>query len=86
MGLGKTIQAIVAARFLLNSGLIRSILVVCPAGLKSNWKAEFERWAPEASAVVVAGDAKKRGKLWSGPYHVWIVGYETARNDPGADV
>ncbi len=81
MGLGKTIQAITAARFLLNSGLIRSILAVCPAGLKSNWKAEFERWAPEASAVVVAGDAKKRAKQWSGPYHVWIAGYETTRND-----
>ena len=81
MGLGKTAQAIVAARFLLSSGKIESALVVCPAGLKSNWKAEFERWAPEAAVAAVSGNAEKRAKQWRGPSHVWIASYETVRND-----
>ena len=53
MGLGKTIQAI---------GLINAcpdiltVLIVCPASLKNNWKRELERWltVPMEIAVVSA--------------------------------
>lgn len=41
-GLGKTIQAIGAVAAL----KARKVLVVCPAGLKLNWKREFETWMP----------------------------------------
>ncbi|HTQ97238.1 MAG TPA: DEAD/DEAH box helicase, partial [Candidatus Acidoferrum sp.] len=41
MGLGKTIQAIGTVNA---DPSARSVLVVCPASLKLNWKKEFEKW------------------------------------------
>lgn len=81
MGLGKTVQSIVAMRALLGSGLVRRALVVCPAGLKSNWKAEFEEWAPEIAVSVVQGNSAQRRVQWNGPSHVLIANYELMRND-----
>ena len=81
MGLGKTVQSIVAMRALLGSGLVRRALVVCPAGLKTNWKAEFEQWAPEVAAAVVQGSAAQRRVQWNGPSHVLIANYELIRHD-----
>lgn len=43
MGLGKTAQAISAAKKL----NLKHILVVCPASLRLNWGAEIRRWWPE---------------------------------------
>jgi SWI/SNF-related matrix-associated actin-dependent regulator 1 of chromatin subfamily A len=41
MGLGKTIQAI---GYINAKNDIKSILVICPASLKINWKRELEKW------------------------------------------
>ena len=41
MGLGKTIQAI--GYINLNSN-IKTVLIICPASLKINWKQELEKW------------------------------------------
>ncbi len=81
MGLGKTVQTIVAMRTLLGSGHVTRALVVCPAGLKTNWKAEFDTWAPEIAATVVQGNAEQRRGQWNGPAHVLIANYELMRND-----
>lgn len=81
MGLGKTIQAIVALRILLGGGFVKRALIVCPAGLKSNWKAEFRLWAPEVVVQVVQGDGGTRQLQWNSPRHVFIANYEILRND-----
>jgi SNF2 family DNA or RNA helicase len=81
MGLGKTVQTIVAMRTLLGTGHITRALVVCPAGLKTNWKAEFDRWAPEIAVAVVQGASEQRRVQWNGPAHVLIANYELMRND-----
>ena len=47
MGLGKTMQAITTIRMLLRAGEIRSVLVICPKPLVTNWQREFDLWAPE---------------------------------------
>ena len=47
MGLGKTMQAITAIRLLLCRGEIRSVLMVCPKPLVTNWQREFQLWAPK---------------------------------------
>jgi SWI/SNF-related matrix-associated actin-dependent regulator 1 of chromatin subfamily A len=41
MGLGKTIQAIGALNTVT---AIKTCLIVCPAGLKLNWRAELDKW------------------------------------------
>ena len=43
MGLGKTVQAIIAARSLPK---LRSVLVVCPAVAVLNWQRELDMWWP----------------------------------------
>jgi SNF2 family DNA or RNA helicase len=50
-GLGKTVQAIVAARDLRED----RILVVCPASVKYNWAREIELWDPKATIEVING-------------------------------
>jgi SNF2 family DNA or RNA helicase len=48
-GLGKTIQALMAAERL---GAER-ILIICPAGARRVWQAEIQRWVPGWSPLVV---------------------------------
>ena len=64
MGLGKTMQAITTIRLLLRTGEIRSVLLVCPKPLISNWKREFELWAPEIGVCLIDGPPIRRKWLW----------------------
>ena len=54
MGLGKTRQAVVSLRHLAPAG---PYLVVCPASVKRNWAREIGLVAPEASILVIEGNA-----------------------------
>jgi SNF2 family DNA or RNA helicase len=65
MGLGKTMQAITAIRLLLRRGEVRSVLLVCPKPLVTNWQREFGVWAPEVPLMIVEGDQAKRAWQWS---------------------
>ena len=51
MGLGKTIQAIGINNADSN---VRSILIVCPASLKLNWRREFTKWDTKGLTVGIA--------------------------------
>tara|TARA_R100001377_G_scaffold23737_1_gene12843 strand:- start:201 stop:2030 length:1830 start_codon:yes stop_codon:yes gene_type:complete len=56
MGLGKTIQAIGT----INVTNPKTVLVVCPASLKLNWKNEMEKWlVSERTIEVVNGGGEK---------------------------
>lgn len=46
MGLGKTIQVVAFLSGMFDSDLVKSVLLVMPVSLISNWKKEFELWAP----------------------------------------
>ncbi|MBN1396232.1 MAG: DEAD/DEAH box helicase [Pirellulales bacterium] len=82
MGLGKTMQAITAIRLLLRRGEVKSVLLVCPKPLVTNWRREFERWAPETPAMVIEGDQAKRDWQWRLPdVPVRIVNYESLLRD-----
>ena len=64
MGLGKTMQAITSMRLLLRAGELRSILLICPKPLVSNWKREFTAWAPEIPLCIIEGDQTRRHWQW----------------------
>src|SRR6516165_8004028 len=64
MGLGKTAQVIIALRLLLNSGLIRRVLVVCPKPLVVNWTRELHTWAEDMPFEVIGGDTPTRQAQW----------------------
>jgi SNF2 family DNA or RNA helicase len=82
MGLGKTMQAITAVRMLLRSGELKSVLLVCPKPLVTNWQREFALWAPEIPISIIEGDQAKRYWQWteaSSP--VQIANYELLMRD-----
>ncbi len=64
MGLGKTMQAITAIRLLLRSGEVRSVLLICPKPLVTNWQREFHLWAPEIPLTIIEGDQPRRHWQW----------------------
>lgn len=51
VGLGKTVQALIA----LEATRSYPALVVCPASLRANWAKEVERWLPKRSVTVCNG-------------------------------
>ena len=82
MGLGKTMQAITAIRLLLRCGEIRSVLLVCPKPLVSNWQREFAQWAPEILVAIVEGDQNRRRWQWQlADVPVKIANYELILRD-----
>lgn len=82
MGLGKSIQAIAAARRLFAGGQIRRALVLCPKTLQQDWWEKFRRWAPELVCCLPARRRRTRHWDWHwGQSQVWIAGYETWRED-----
>ena len=82
MGLGKTMQAITAIRLLLHAGEVRSVLLVCPKPLVTNWQREFALWAPEMPVAVIEGEQTKRLWQWRLPEApVKIANYEVLNRD-----
>ena len=81
MGLGKTIQAIAAIRVLVHLRRADQVLIVVPASLVTQWRREFETWAPELRVAVVRGAPHDRLRTWRSRAHVFITGYETLLRD-----
>lgn len=68
-GLGKTTSSILAAACVKGRKL-----VVCPASLKENWKAEIEMISDEPVHVIYSDKGWKSGKGWT------IINYDIASN------
>ena len=81
MGLGKTMQAIIAMRVLFRRGDLRRTLVVCPASMSETWEREVSMWAPELRAIRMQGLPHDRRRLWHTPSEIYIVSYETLTRD-----
>ena len=85
MGLGKTVQVVTALRLLLNRGVIRTVVVVCPKGLLATWEREFSKWAPEIGVAVMTPPRSIREEAWravAGRRHVLLTNYEHLRAPP----
>lgn len=72
MGLGKTLQAIATLEHVPDS---YPAVVVCPATLVLNWKAEYGRWLPHRTVKVVT-DRKE----FPSNYDVVVIGYSNITN------
>lgn len=82
MGLGKTMQAITAIRLLLHAGELRSVLLVCPKPLVSNWRREFHLWAPEVPIAIIEGEQARRRWQWQlSDTPVKVANYELLQRD-----
>ncbi|MCP4099757.1 MAG: DEAD/DEAH box helicase [Planctomycetaceae bacterium] len=64
MGLGKTMQTIATVRMLLRAGFIKSVLIICPKPLVTNWQREFKSWAPEITVAAIKGNQHQRAWHW----------------------
>ncbi len=82
MGLGKTMQSITTIRLLLHAGELRTVLLICPKPLVTNWQREFHLWAPEVPLTVIEGDQARRHWQWRLPDSpVKIANYELLHRD-----
>ena len=79
MGLGKTIQAIGALRVLAADGV--PALVVAPAGLVLQWRAQLRGWASDLRLATVLGNAEERGQAWRRDAQVYLTSYDSLRGD-----
>ncbi|HWC91330.1 MAG TPA: DEAD/DEAH box helicase, partial [Pirellulales bacterium] len=80
MGLGKTIQGIGTAELLAREAGIRRVLVVCPASLKSQWRAEIERCCGR-SVQIVGGPVAERAGQYDNDCFYTICNYEQVLRD-----
>lgn len=80
MGLGKTVQAIAAARFLMQRGEIGKTLIICPASLKRQWADEISKFT-SCSATVVSGMKDRRRPLYFADSDFIIANYELILRD-----
>ncbi|HUH17984.1 DEAD/DEAH box helicase [Albibacterium sp.] len=84
MGLGKTIQAIGAALEKKELFGFKKVLIVCPASLKAQWKAEIEKFSGE-QAVIVSGLPGERAVFYRESAAMFaIVNYEMVLRDQEA--
>jgi len=82
MGLGKSIQVIVALKLLLRMGRIQRCLIVCPKAVQTDWERKLENWAPEfARKVKISGGPEQRRIHRNTDAYIYIVTYETLLRD-----
>jgi superfamily II DNA or RNA helicase len=80
MGLGKTIQGVGVAEFLARHAGVERVLVVCPASLKAQWRAEIGRFCGR-SVQLVGGKAAERSRAYCGATFFTICNYEQVLRD-----
>ncbi|MFA9423303.1 MAG: SNF2 helicase associated domain-containing protein [Sedimentibacter sp.] len=82
MGLGKTLQAISLLLSEKKSGHKTSI-VICPTSLVYNWQSEIEKFSPEITTLIIAGNAIQRSELIAciNDYDLIFTSYDLIKRD-----
>jgi len=80
MGLGKTIQGVGVAELLAREAGIGKVLVVCPASLKSQWRAEIHKFC-NRSVQLVGGAQAQRAATYRNDCFFTICNYEQVVRD-----
>ncbi len=83
MGLGKTVQVLSLIEALKNEKKPMHTLIVTPASLVYNWKAEVGKFTPQLKAVTVSGTAKEREDVIRNRdnYDILITSYDLLKRD-----
>jgi SNF2 family DNA or RNA helicase len=76
-GTGKTASVIWAADYLMNAGVVRRVLVVCPLSImKSAWQNDLFKFAVHRTCDVAYGDRKKRAKVINSGAEFVIINFD----------
>lgn len=76
-GTGKTSSVIWAADYLMQLGLIKRVLVICPLSIMySAWQADIFKTAMHRTVGVAYGDASKRKKVIKGEYEFVVINFD----------
>ena len=76
-GTGKTASVIWAADYLMQAGLIKRVLVVCPLSImQSAWQADLFKFAVHRTVDVAYGSADKRNKIANSAAEFVIINYD----------
>ena len=74
-GTGKTSAAIWAADYLMNQGIVKRVLVVCPLSImQSAWQADLFKTAMHRTCAIAHGSRRK--KVIEGGYEFVIINYD----------
>ena len=82
MGLGKSLQTIMFIKKMYEENKDSKFLIVCPTALVYNWENEFNKFAPDLSYQVFAGNRQERQELlqkYDG--NIYITSYGLLRED-----
>lgn len=80
MGLGKTIQGVGVAELLARTAGVQRVLVVCPASLKSQWRAEIQRFCDRSVQLISGKTAERTGQYATGAFFT-VCNYEQVLRD-----
>ena len=80
MGLGKTIQGVGVSEFLAREADVRKVLVICPASLKSQWRAEIHKFC-DREVQLVSGALAERAGQYGNDCFFTVCNYEQVLRD-----
>lgn len=76
-GTGKSASVIWAADYLMNKGLIKRVLIICPLSIMhSAWQADIFKTAMHRTAGIAHGSTAKRIKIINGGYEFVIINFD----------
>jgi len=76
-GTGKTASVIWAADYLMNLGLVKRVLVICPLSIMdSAWRADLFTFAIHRTVDIAYGNKEKRAKIINGGAEFVIINYD----------
>jgi superfamily II DNA or RNA helicase len=76
-GTGKTASVIWATDYLMNLGVVRRVLVICPLSImKSAWQQDLFKFAIHRTCDVAHGDPKQRKKIINAGAEFVIINYD----------
>jgi SNF2 family DNA or RNA helicase len=76
-GTGKTSAALWAADYLMNIGIVKRVLIICPLSIMySAWQADAFKTTMHRTCGVAHGDREKRKKILRGKYEFVVINYD----------